>query len=119
MSPVLTEEGGKTARSFFSIFKNKAMSLALVAMNFILVAYLFYSGSSIIEQRNKTTEMILSWQKETDKMMASCVSSDVITRLLDTIMQMGKKTPEEIKPRLQELLLDLPDLSGKAKGEQP
>ena len=78
-------EAGKTARSFMDALKDQPLSLALVVMNFLLVAYLFYSGSSITQQRNETTRMIVAWQKETDTLMANCVSKEVLESVVGAL----------------------------------
>lgn len=90
-------EAGKTARSFMDALKEQPLSLALVVMNFALVAYLFYSGSSITEQRNETTRMIVAWQKETDTLMANCVSKEV----LDTIVGALERQLAEMRRQLK------------------
>jgi len=94
---MVIEETGKTTRSFFDALKDQPLSLALVVMNFALVAYLFYSGSSITEQRNETTRMIVAWQKETDTLMANCVSKDV----LDTIVGALERQLAEMRRQLK------------------
>ena len=97
-------EAGKTARSFMDALKEQPLSLALVVMNFALVAYLFYSGSSITEQRNETTRMIVAWQKETDTLMANCVSKDV----LDTIVGALERQLAEMRRELRSNGRDAP-----------
>jgi hypothetical protein len=80
-----TEEVGKTARSFFDALKDQPLSLALVTMNFGLIAYLFYSGSSITMSRAETTKMIVAWQERTDTLMANCVSKDVLESVVGAL----------------------------------
>jgi len=78
-------EAGKTARSFMDALKEQPLSLALVVMNFALVAYLFYSGASITSQRQETTKLIVAWQHETDILMANCVSKEVLESVVGAL----------------------------------
>jgi hypothetical protein len=52
-------------------------------MNLCLLAFLFYTASSVNTQRRETTDLIIGWQKETDKLMVNCVSADVNRTMLD------------------------------------
>lgn len=63
------------------------MSLALVVINFLLVAFLFYSGSATLTQRAAMTDLIVGWQRDTDKLMANCVSQDVTKMMLDNMQK--------------------------------
>lgn len=89
MNPI-SEEVGETARSIVGVMKDSPLSLALVIMNFLLVAYLFYSGSSVLEQRVAMSKLIIEWQQQLQPMLASCVSEAVIK----TIMDNTQKTTE-------------------------
>jgi hypothetical protein len=80
-----TKEIGQTARSFFDALKDQPLSLALVIMNFGLIAYLFYAGSSVTTQRQETVKMIVSWQQATDTLMANCVSKDVLESVVGAL----------------------------------
>jgi hypothetical protein len=79
------EEAGKTARSFFDALKDQPLSIALVIMNFLLIVYLFYSGSTVTSQRQDTTKMIIGWQERTDQLMASCVSKEVLEAVVGAL----------------------------------
>jgi hypothetical protein len=92
----IVEEAGKTARGFLDALKDQPLSLALVVMNFLLVAYLFYSGTSITSQRQETTKMIVAWQERTDQLMASCVSRDV----LETVVGALERQLQEMRRQL-------------------
>lgn len=83
MSPI--QEVGKTTRSFMDALKDEPLSLALCAMNLFLLGYLFYEGSSVNEQRKETVNLIVQWQRETDKLMADCVSKDVMKVVVDAL----------------------------------
>jgi len=94
---MVIEETGKTTRSFFDALKDQPLSLALVVMNFALVAYLFYSGSSITEQRAETTKMIVTWQRETDRLMADCVSKDVLESVVGALERQLAEMRRQLK----------------------
>lgn len=81
----IPEEVGKTTRSFFDVLKDQPLSLALVLMNFLLVAYLFYSGSQTLYQRQETSKLIIEWSKETDKILGSCASIDVMKLVVSAL----------------------------------
>jgi hypothetical protein len=67
------------------IMREQPLSLALVVMNFVLLGYLFYSGSSAMTQRQETTAAIVKWQQATDTLMANCVSADIMKLVLDAV----------------------------------
>lgn len=88
MNPGISEEIGETTRSFMDILRQQPLSLALVVMNFLLVAYVFYSGGAILEQRKWATALIVDWQKESDKLMSQCVSPEMTKIVLDNLTKM-------------------------------
>jgi hypothetical protein len=85
MNPGLTAEAGKTARSVVEVMKESPLSLALVVMNFALVGFLFYSGSTTLDQRSAMSKMIIDWQRETGTILGGCVSQDVTKMMLDNM----------------------------------
>jgi hypothetical protein len=68
------EEGARTARSFVDALKSQPLALALVVMNFVLLAYLFYSGHQTAVLRN-------DYLRETQQILAKCVSVEDFDRL--------------------------------------
>jgi hypothetical protein len=83
----ITSEVGQTTRSFFDALKEQPLSLALVVMNVLLIAYMFYSNAQIMNQRQDALNQIVAWQKDTDRLMASCVSQDVTKMMLDNMQR--------------------------------
>lgn len=81
------EQVGQTTRSFFDVLRDQPLSLALVVMNFLLVAFLFYSGTAQLKQRQETTAQIIKWQQDTDKLMANCVSKEVTDMMLNNVQR--------------------------------
>lgn len=88
---------GKQIGEFFGVMREQPLSLALVVMNFVLLGYLFYSGSSAMSQRSETATMIVKWQEATDKLMASCVSADIMKLVLDAVQ--NKPAPSTAEPK--------------------
>jgi hypothetical protein len=81
----VVKEVGAATQTFFSTLREQPLSLALVVMNFVLLGYLFYYTSTILTQREVTTALIVGWQKETDKLMANCVSKEVLESVVGAL----------------------------------
>lgn len=114
----VTEEVGKAAGSFMDTMKNQPLSLALVVMNLALIALLWYGGSTTALQRKETVDLIVKWQSETDKLMASCVSAEVTRLMLDNMQKITTTMlddrdkeagrMQDVINRLEKRLFDLP-----------
>jgi hypothetical protein len=98
------EEAGKTARSFMDALKDQPLSLALVVVILVLCFLLYYTTSQTSMMRQQTTETIIRWQQDTDKLMAGCVSQDVtkliidnIQRVTETMLQTAQKDIERMQ----------------------
>lgn len=87
MNPGVSEEVGLTARSFISSMAAQPLSLALVVMNFGLIAFMFYSNQQVLAQRSNALNQIVEWQQRTDQLMASCVSHEVTKMMLDNMQR--------------------------------
>jgi septal ring factor EnvC (AmiA/AmiB activator) len=83
----VTEEVAKVAGGFMSTMSQQPLALALVVMNFVLLGFLFYNGSSTNTARKDTVDQIVKWQGETDKLLASCVSGDTTRIMLDNMQK--------------------------------
>ena len=81
------EEIGKTTRSFFDALKDQPLSLALVVVILALCAMLYYTTSQTLEQRRQTAELVIGWQRDTDKLMANCVSKEVTDMMLNNVQK--------------------------------
>ena len=106
MNPGVTEEVGRAANTFMDILRQQPLSLALVAMNILLVAFLFYSNSQTLTQRQRALDQIVAWQQQTDTLMANCVSKEVVEIVVNALerdrelyRQMLPRAPEQ--PKLQ------------------
>lgn len=103
----MTEEAGRAAHTFMDILRGQPLSLALVAMNVLLVVFLFYSNSQTLTQRQRALDQIVAWQQQTDTLMANCVSKEVVEIVVQALerdrelyRQMLPKPPTEL-PKLQ------------------
>ena len=83
----VTEEVGKAASGFVNVMGGQPLALALVIMNFVLLGYLFYTASTITTSRKETVDLIVGWQKETDKLMVNCVSAEVSRSMMDNMQK--------------------------------
>jgi len=88
---------GKQLGVFMGIMREQPLSLALVVMNFVLLGYLFYSGSSSLTQRQETTGLIVKWQQDTDRLMASCVSGDIMQMVLTALAKSNQQLSDALK----------------------
>jgi hypothetical protein len=101
----IVDETGKQVGNFFDIMRRDPLALSLVVSNFILLGFLFYSGSSQLSHRRETVDLIVKWQADTDKLMASCVSAEIMAMVLkalerDRSDQSGRKPlPPEVSPK--------------------
>ena len=77
------EEAGKAASGFMSVMGSQPLALALVVMNFVLLGFLFYNGSSVNSTRQATVDQVLKANAETDKLLAGCVSAETNRSMLD------------------------------------
>jgi hypothetical protein len=107
MNPGVTEEVGKATNTFMDILRGQPLSLALVAMNMLLIVFLFYSNAQTLKQRKDAVDQIVGWQRETDTLMANCVSKEVVEVVVKALerdrelyRQMLPRPPDE-QPKLQ------------------
>jgi len=62
-------EAGKAVGGFFDVMRGNPLSLALVVMNFALLAYIFYTGGNALDQ-------VYRANAEAQKLLAKCVDLD-------------------------------------------
>jgi hypothetical protein len=62
-------ETGKAVGGFFDIMRTQPLALALVVMNFALLAYIFWTGGNTLEQVYKANA-------DAQKLLAKCVDLD-------------------------------------------
>jgi hypothetical protein len=100
-------ETSKQVGSFIDALKAQPLSLALVVMNFLLVAFLYYASAAVHQARTENTKMIIGWQERSDQLMASCVSADIMQMILKALDrnrdgQAGRKPAEPEPPKQPE-----------------
>jgi hypothetical protein len=83
----VTDEAGKAFSGFVNVMGGQPLALALVIMNFVLLGYLFYTATSLTTSRKETVDLIVGWQKETDKLMVNCVSAEVSRSMMDNMQK--------------------------------
>lgn len=122
MNPGVSEEVGKTARGIVQVMESQPLSLALVLMNVLLVAYLFYSGSQMLSQRQEASKMIMDWSSRTDVLLGNCVSLEVTKLVLDNMQRitdtMLASEKQEIQ-RMQRAIDRERDINARLRGITP
>jgi hypothetical protein len=83
----VTEEAGKAVSGVVSSIGTQPLALALVVMNLVLLGYLFYVQSSTNGQRKETVDLIVNQQRDTEKLLANCVSGEVTRTMLDNMQK--------------------------------
>jgi hypothetical protein len=71
--------------NFMRIMAEQPLSLALCAMNLLLLWFLFKQNNQFTKARNETAQLIVGWQKESQEIMANCVSKDVMDMVLKSL----------------------------------
>ena len=79
----VTDEAGKAVGGVITALGTSPLLLSMVVMNLVLLGFLFYVQSSTNKQRQETVNLIVAQQSDTEKLLASCVSSDVTRTMLD------------------------------------
>lgn len=106
MNPGIAEEVSKQVGGFMDILRGQPLSLALVAMNVLLIVFLFYSQSQTLTQRQVALDQIVAWQRQTDTLMAGCISKDALELVLNAVLRsvspsMPVPVPVPNGPKLQ------------------
>jgi hypothetical protein len=65
--------------SFMKVLGDQPLSLALCAMNFILLYFLFKQGNEFARQRGETAALIIKEHAESQQLLANCVSKDIMS----------------------------------------
>jgi hypothetical protein len=72
-------------KSFMEVMAGQPLSLALCAMNLLLLWFLFKQNNQFTKARTETSQMIVTWQKESQAIMADCVSKEVMDMVLKAL----------------------------------
>ena len=66
-------EAAKAANTFMSSLRDQPLSLALVVMNFALIAFVYMQGSIFNTQRADNVKLFIDVQKEVQKLLSQCI----------------------------------------------
>lgn len=83
--------------NFMRILGDQPLSLALCAMNFILLYFLFKQGNDFAKQRSDTAALILNTQTETQAMLANCVNKEIM-QLIIAALERDRETYRGMLP---------------------
>src|SRR4029077_5290759 len=64
---------GKAAVGFVDALKTQPLALALVVMNFALIAFVYYQSSQFNSQRADNVKLFTDVQREVQKLLAECI----------------------------------------------
>lgn len=64
------QEAGKAVGGFFDIMRSQPLALALVITNFALLAYIFWTGTSAMDQ-------VFKANMEAQKLLSKCAELDL------------------------------------------
>jgi hypothetical protein len=87
--------------SFIQVMAGQPLSLALVAMNLLLLWFLFKQNSQFSKARTETAQMIVTWQKDTQQIMADCVSKEIMKMILEAL-ERDRETYRAMLPQFGE-----------------
>jgi hypothetical protein len=88
MGPV--EEAGKAVTSFMDIMKEQPATLALIVISFGLLIFVFWSSHELQASRDKTAQLMVQMQTDSNKLLASCVPTGDMLEVLKRIVPDGK-----------------------------
>jgi hypothetical protein len=88
------------AETFMKVMNDQPLSLALCVMNLLLLWYCFRLTGSFTKARSETVTMIVDWQKQSQEIMANCVSKDVMEMVLASL-ERDRETYRAMLPTFQ------------------
>jgi hypothetical protein len=89
------------AKTFMEIMTGQPLALALVAMNLLLLWYCFKVTNSFSTARQETMQLVVQWQKESQAIMAGCVSKEVMEMVLKAL-ERDRETYRAMLPTFQD-----------------
>lgn len=90
MNSGLTEEGGKTIRTFMDVLKQEPISLALVVMNIALLIIFYIVIQAAGTTRAREVAMIYENEKRNSELLAKCIDPETLRQLIDQIRKSSK-----------------------------
>ena len=85
------------ADTFMQIMGNQPLSLALVVVVLLLLYIMNKQFNAFSKARAETSQMIVQWQKESQAIMANCVSKEVMQMVL-TSLERDRETYRAMLP---------------------
>jgi hypothetical protein len=73
MNPGVTEEIGKTTRSFFETMKDHPAVLVLALCNLALIVFMYFALSAAAQFRTDLIKQSFEYQKQAAELLARCV----------------------------------------------
>ena len=104
MSPGAVEEAGQTARTVITTIGSQPLVLALVLMNMALLVFTFYQNHEMTQTRERTGQLIVTWQTEVSKLLANCVPM----RDMQDMLKQIQPQPQPPSPPVQRQSLPEP-----------
>jgi hypothetical protein len=89
------------ADTFMKIMADQPLSLSLVVMNLLLLWYCFRTTGQFTKARSDAMSTIVTWQKETQVIMAGCVSKEVMEMVL-AALERDRETYRAMLPRFEQ-----------------
>ena len=71
--------------SFMRVLGDQPLSLALVAMNLLLLLYCFRTSKQYAKSRRETAKLIVEWQEQSQQIMAHCVSKENLELIINAL----------------------------------
>jgi hypothetical protein len=81
MNPGVTEEAGKTARSFIETMKDNPALLVMAIANLALIIFMYFALSAAAEFRTELIKQSFEFQKSAAELLARCVVPQQRTEL--------------------------------------
>ena len=98
MNPGPVEEGAKVAGGIVDALRQQPLILALIVMNVLIFAAIFYAVQHQRGIESDLTKMRIQQTGEAQKMLASCIPVDQLKALLDHYNDLEDRIKRETPP---------------------
>jgi hypothetical protein len=79
------DEMNALAETFMKVMNDQPLSLALCVMNLLLLWYCFRITGQYAKARSEMAALIVQWQKESQAIMADCVSKENLQTIVGAL----------------------------------
>ena len=99
MAPGAVEEAGEVGKSIIEKLGAQPLVLSLALMNIGLLAFIFWNQHELMTMRDRTAQLVVSWQTDVAKLLANCVPIRDMQEFLRDLQGRDKqgKLPEKPK----------------------